>query len=412
MNQITIRWQPWAPRSVQQPATEQRADGTLLLSADQRQEIFGGFRGQLRPLQQQAWYRVCVQARLQRLTSPRHQTCVQLRLGDETFRYLADVHPQPDGRCRYEITGRSYADVGWLDILLVRCPGAAMVVEQVSIERIDPPRPRPVRLCSIYDYIPYRPDAQPIENFRRFAKDIDRAVERFGPLDLIVLPEAINLVGITTRHYQAALAVPGPETDLLAARAAKHKACIVAGLFEQQDDCIYNAAILFGRDGQIIGRYHKVQLPNQEISDGIKPGNELPVFQTDFGRIGMLICHDTTYPEPARVLMIRGAEIVAVPIWGGRQVCLRSRAQENGLWIITSGYNYPCQIINPEGNIIAQTHPGNGARGPQDAICATVDLAHPPVQPWYGDMRDLQFKERRDDLYGPMLGRQPGALPR
>jgi predicted amidohydrolase len=412
MPNITIEWQDWAPRPVQLPQLRRPSDGTLQLRSDGRSEIFGGFRGKLSPLQPGQWYQVLVDADLGGIDDPRHQTWVQLRLGDETYRYLADLHPAAPGRCRYQMVGKSLSDVGWLDILLVRCPAGQMTVRRVTVQPVDPPAPRSVRLCSIYNYLPYRPEAKPVDNLQHFAQDVLDAAGRFGPLDLVVLPEATNLVGITTKHYEHALAVPGPETDLLAAAAARAKTYLVAGLFHRDGDCIYNAAVLFDRAGAMRGVYHKVQLPNQELSDGIKPGDDLPVFETDFGRLGILICHDTTYPEPARVLMLRGAELVAVPIWGGREVCVRSRAQENGLWIVTSGYNYPCQIINPEGSVIAQTHPGAGARGRHDAICAVADLADPPVQPWYGDMRDLQFKERRDELYGSMLGSQPAALPR
>ena len=412
MAAIHIDWQQWAPRPVQQPETERLADGGLRLQAAGRDEVFGGFRGKIAPLEPDHWYRVTVHAQLDGIDDPRHQTWVQLLLSQQHYRHLADVVPNSDGPCLYEMTGKAELDHAFLDVLLVRCPEGEMTVSQVVVEPLDAPPSRLVRVCSIYDYPPYRPKDKPIDNARLFAADIDQARERFGPLDLVVLPEATNIVGITEKHYQGALDVPGPETDVLADAARRCKTYVVAGLFQRDGEVIYNAAVLFDRTGQVAGIYHKVQLPNQELSDGIKPGDDLPVFDTDFGRLGMLICHDTTYPEPARALLLGGAEIVAVPIWGGREVLVRSRAYENGLWLITSGYNYPCQIISPAGDVIARTHPGDGARGERDAIFATLDLARPPIQPWYGDMRDLQFKERRDELYGRMLGSQAAALPR
>ncbi|HUW81484.1 MAG TPA: carbon-nitrogen hydrolase family protein [Phycisphaerae bacterium] len=412
MAAIHIDFQQWAPRSVQQPKTERLADGGLRLQAAGRDEVFGGFRGKIAPLEPDHWYRVTVHAQLRGIDDPRHQTWVQLQLSQQHYRHLADVVPGSHGECRYEMTGKAELDHAFLDVLLTRCPDGEMTVSKVVVEPLDAPPVRLVRVCSIYDYPPYRPKDKPIDNARLFAADIDRARERFGPLDLVVLPEAINIVGITEKHHQGALDVPGPETEVLADAASRCKTYVVAGLFQRDGDVIYNAAVLFDRGGQIAGIYHKVQLPNQELSDGIKPGGDLPVFDTDFGRLGMLICHDTTYPEPARALLLGGAEIVAVPIWGGREVLVRSRAYENGLWLVTSGYNYPCQIIDPKGDVIARTHPGDGARGERDAIYATLDLAHPPIQPWYGDMRDLQFKERRDELYGHLLGTQAAALPR
>jgi predicted amidohydrolase len=412
MAQIQIDFQEWAPRPVQQPKTEPLPDGGLRLQAAGRQEVFGGFRGKIAPLEPDRWYRVTVHAELHGIDDPRHQTWTQLLLSQQHYRHLADVTVGSQGECRYEMTGKADLDHAFLDVLLVRCPDGEMTVSKVVVEPLDAPPSRLVRVCSIYDYLPYRPGDKPIDNARLFAADIDQARERFGPLDLVVLPEATNIVGITEKHYEGALDVPGPETDVLADAARRCKTYVVAGLFQRDGDVIYNAAVLFDRAGRIAGVYHKLQLPNQELSDGIRPGDELPVFDTDFGRLGILICHDTTYPEPARALLLGGAEIVAVPIWGGREVLVRSRAHENGLWLITSGYNYPCQIIDPKGDVIARTHPGDGARGERDAIFATLDLARPPVQPWYGDMRDLQFKERRDELYGRMLGTQAAALPR
>ncbi len=76
----------------------------------------------------------------------------------------------------------------------------------------------------------------------------------------------------------------------------------------------HNAAALIG-EGQIQGVYHKVQLVNYRLFDEKRyfaPGNRLPVFSTPFGRIGILICEDVWFPEPARALTFRGAEILIV----------------------------------------------------------------------------------------------------
>jgi formylglycine-generating enzyme required for sulfatase activity len=83
---------------------------------------------------------------------------------------------------------------------------------------------------------------------------------------------------------------------------------------------------LFGRDGQLIGKYRKVCLPREEIDGGITPGTEYPVFDTDFGRIGMMICWDVSYPEVARELAARGAEMILMPIWGGNETLAKARA--------------------------------------------------------------------------------------
>ena len=60
-----------------------------------------------------------------------------------------------------------------------------------------------------------------------------------------------------------------------------------------------------------------MSLPREEIDGGVTPGDALPVFETDFGTIGMMICWDVTFPEAARTLAKQGAEVIFLPIWGG-----------------------------------------------------------------------------------------------
>ena len=101
---------------------------------------------------------------------------------------------------------------------------------------------------------------------------------------------------------------------------------IVAGLTERDGRAVYNTAVLIDRHGSVAGEYRKVYLPREEIEGGLTPGQALPVFETDFGRIGMMICWDSEYVDPARALALRGAEIVFVPAAGGYLTLLRCRA--------------------------------------------------------------------------------------
>jgi len=405
-----IDWQPWAPRQEQMPACCALADGKLLIQGGPSGEIFGGWRGRIAPLRKGARYRITVHVATSGISNLRHQTWVQTRAGNPTFRYLADVHPLPDGRCRYEMIITSEATEAYLDVLLVRCPGGRMVVEDVEIEPLGRRPRRVVRVCAVHHYLAYHPGRTSLENCREFAADIDEAVGRSaGRLDLVVLPEACSYVGIDGPHWRGGVQPDGPEVAEISAAAKRNGVWVAAGLFLYDGPAVYNCSVLFNRSGEIVGVHRKVQLPNQEWSDGLKPGDKLETFVTDFGRIGILICHETTYPEPARALFLEGAELIVVHIWGGREVCLRSRAVENGVWVITSGYDYPTQVIDPRGEVVSQAHP---PRGQRQFVYASIDLNDPPSQPWYGDMRDLQFKERRDDLYCNLFGQRLWALPR
>ena len=87
---------------------------------------------------------------------------------------------------------------------------------------------------------------------------------------------------------------------------------VVACFYEQEGDVVYNSAVLFGRDGHILGRYHKVNLPAVETWC-VANGDSFPVFDTDLGPIGMLICYDGMWSEPAAALAMNGARIICHP---------------------------------------------------------------------------------------------------
>src|SRR5262249_16425265 len=104
---------------------------------------------------------------------------------------------------------------------------------------------------------------------------------------------------------------PGPTTEYFGSLAQKHALHIVLSLYEREDDAVYNTAVLLGPEGDLIGKYRKVCLPHLEIEWGVTPGKEYPVFETKLGKIGMMICYDGFFPEVARELTNRGAEIIA-----------------------------------------------------------------------------------------------------
>jgi predicted amidohydrolase len=101
--------------------------------------------------------------------------------------------------------------------------------------------------------------------------------------------------------------------------------------------------VLIGPDGQILGKYRKVCLPRSEVTAGLTPGHEYPVFQTSFGKVGMMICYDGFFPEVARNLSNNGAEIIAWPVWGCNPLLAAARACENHVYLISSTYSDPKQ---------------------------------------------------------------------
>ena len=134
--------------------------------------------------------------------------------------------------------------------------------------------------------------------------------------DLVVFPEL----------YLGLVRVPHPETDKIAAAAKAHHINVIVGCFEIYDDEGHyaNSTLVFDREGEVIGRYFKVYQavgslpymwpPNVDDPEWIaEAGTQTPVFDLDFGRIGILTCYDGYFPELFRQLSLKGAEIIVWP---------------------------------------------------------------------------------------------------
>ena len=104
--------------------------------------------------------------------------------------------------------------------------------------------------------------------------------------------------------------IPGPTTDAVGAVARKHKTHVIVGMQERAGDRTLNAAVLIGRDGGVMGTYHKFQPTVGEMASGTVPGTDAPTWETDCGRVGMCICFDLKFPEVAMALARAGARVV------------------------------------------------------------------------------------------------------
>src|SRR6266540_870480 len=94
----------------------------------------------------------------------------------------------------------------------------------------------------------------------------------------------------------------------------------------------------------------------------ISPGAEYPVFDADFGKVGMMICWDHWFPEPARILRLKGAELLVLPIAGDGDtkhwdITSRARAIDNGVYLVASSTvaQSPSRIVDPTGEVLAET---------------------------------------------------------
>jgi len=204
----------------------------------------------------------------------------------------------------------------------------------VSLKPVPAPKPRKVRLATIH----FQPRAGKSndEKCKLFAPLIANAAQRKA--DLVVLPETLTYYHSGRTFAQCAEPIPGPSTEYFGGLAKKHDLYLVAGLLERDANLIYNVAVLIGPDGEVAGKYRKICLPRGEIEGGISPGKTYPVFQTRFGKVGMMVCYDGFFPEVARRLSNNGAEVIAWPVWGCNPMLGAARACENHVYVISSTY--------------------------------------------------------------------------
>ncbi|WP_271750962.1 carbon-nitrogen hydrolase family protein [Cohnella rhizoplanae] len=243
--------------------------------------------------------------------------------------------------------------------------------------------------------------------------DMGAVLEEAGArrADIVCLSEGVYEQGVGGRGYgRFGEPIPGAFTDFLASYARKHRYYVIASLFETEGGVLYNTAVLIDRDGGIAGKYRKTHLPLFEAEMGVTPGSEYPVFDTDFGRIGIMICWDSYFPEVARLLALQGAELLFVPTQGNARIQSLARAADNGIHVVVAGMweEKPSRIVDPQGQVIAEL--SEEARG---VAVAEIDLDRRYYKYWLsvgdadGEARSLFRRERRPDTYGGLLGRDP-----
>lgn len=158
------------------------------------------------------------------------------------------------------------------------------------------------------------------ENLDRAVKAIREAAAKGA--QVVLLPEVFHelffITDLDNKYFETSEPIPGPITNIMSKLAAELSVVIVAPIYESVGRSVYyNSAAVIDADGKLLGVYRKNHIPLNTIFYEklyFKPGNlGYPVFDTRYGKIGVLICHDRHYPEGARALALNGAEILLVP---------------------------------------------------------------------------------------------------
>ena len=271
--------------------------------------------------------------------------------------------------------------------------------------------------------------ADTADNMSRLSEGIALLAQRGA--ELIVLQELHNSLYFCQTEdvntFEQAEPIPGPSTDLFGQLALKHQVVIVTSLFEKRAAGLYhNTAVVIERDGTIAGKYRKMHIPDDPAyyeKFYFTPGDMgFQPINTSVGRLGVLVCWDQWFPEAARLMAMRGADLLIYPTAIGyaandtpeeqqRQreawtTVQRGHAVANGLPVITvnrvghevdpSNLTQGIQfwgssfVAGPQGEILYRASEDN-----EEQAIVAIDLAHSEqVRRWWPFFRD-----RRTDSY-------------
>lgn len=278
------------------------------------------------------------------------------------------------------------------------------------------------------DYDPSAPGEYNLDRCRSLAQEAMEEGFRLmrsaaaGGADLIVTTEAFNAsILLADSRYdlaQVTESIDGPIVRRLQAFARESGIYVVSGLYLSRAGKVYNTALLLSRDGVILGTYEKVHLPAEERRF-LSAGSEYKVYETEFGTIAPLICWDLQYPEAAREVALRGADLVVCPTQGWENIYGLCRAYENSFTIAAAmraecdGSIHPdCDpscIVDNMGKVLAAA-----SRNGVQVVTADVDIRKDPApqygsQQWTGltSMRQTRLMQRRPETYTTIASADP-----
>jgi predicted amidohydrolase len=377
-------WSPWSPMPALAPAFSAEASPTesgaasLRVAGNGNPYCFGAWT-QLVPAQPGTAYRLRVALRCRDIDSLFLHVTPHIawrRGGSRDGEGAADAIRQfrRDGdRIIGEDTFICPPDYDGAEVrLLLRYASEGTVwFDEVSLTETEPTGPRPVRVGTMRFHPPYPSDAE--THLRLFAEQIDR----LGPMrpDIVLLPEFSNAAsapsGAGLALWENAEPIPGPFCAMLAEKAHTYNCYVCAGLLERDDALIFNAAVLYDRQGRLVGKQRKVYPYWPEEPLGTSPGDTFEVFATDFGTVGVMICYDSWWPESARLLALKGAELILFPNAGYEEKILPARAIDNNVAIAAATLYSPAAILNSRGEALATSAVDN-------VLIAEIDLNDRP----------------------------------
>lgn len=253
----------------------------------------------------------------------------------------------------------------------------------------------------------------PATNRDKIIASMRSAAEREA--QLVIFPECA-LTGYAFNSLEEAIPFAeqpdGPSSQAIAEACRETGTYAIVGFIEADGDKFYNAAMLVGPDG-VVGSYRKVHLPFIGIDRFLTPGDRpFQVFDLPFGRVGVSICYDISFPESARVLKLLGAELIALitnwptAAWRSPAFVANTRALENHVFYAAAdrvgterGWQFigRSKVIDCNGDTLAEAD-----HDAEEVLVASVELQEANnnhIVNVAGAYELDRMKDRRPDLY-------------
>ena len=228
------------------------------------------------------------------------------------------------------------------------------------------------------------------ETSEMMAKSVLAILEKsvaYSP-DVICLPEVFLTYSVREKKsLSETVDMLGELLKEFATFARTNQCYLICPTYTRENGKIFNAAVIIDRQGNYVGEYRKMYLPDEELAIGLTPGPlQPPVFKTDFGIIGIQICYDLLWNDGWKALRQQGAEIVfwSSAFQGGQVV--NAKAWQNKYVVVSSTWSETAKICDITGEVVAQSGIWD-----RNLICAPVNLEKAFLHLW-------PFNRRFDEI--------------
>jgi predicted amidohydrolase len=384
-------WTLKSPRPSLAPvfrATKKGGRPALLASGNGREDCVGHLWAPVR-LQRGRTYVLRTRFRVSRGVSPQTNLLFcfyaqEPQFNNGIFRYKRLRGGWIEGEGRFLVSGKGEVS-GQVRIYFRQSAAGKAWIDRIEMAECDPIPPRLVTFACTNGQT----------DLKGWARVLDAAAK--AEADLALLPELMN--------GEAREPLRGPSARLMAQKAKQHRMYVAGGFYcyDRKRDRLLNTALLFDRQGRQAGRYTKNHPYSPEVLDlGVTAGTEVPVFRTDFGTVGVLICYDSWFTDVAELLALKGAEVILFPNAGYYRSLMPARSTDNCVRFVVSSLGSGHGIWDTTGTEVTDPNPPptchpnhpttyrNVRRrkiGKIEMLVATLDLSQSPSpHNWGGPM--------------------------